>query len=123
MKTIGLQEMSVDQLVERFIKIGIKQDETFLTDETAKFNQLYKQKIAVVAELRSRDGDQRRALLRLYDHPNMQVRLNAVTATLALAPEAGRRALEAIRDSRTPNQALAAGMTLFTLDDGVFKPT
>lgn len=51
-------------------------------------------------ELNACDGDQRRELLRLYDHPNAQVRLNAVKATLAVTPEPARRSLRAIPNSR-----------------------
>src|SRR5262249_46404110 len=68
-------------------------------------------------------GDQRRALLPLYDHPNAQVRLKAVKATLAVAPERARRMLEIIADSREYPQAGDAGMTIDALDQGIFKPT
>ena len=113
---------SIDDLVARFIEIGVKQDEALLEDRTAEFNRLYKQKSAIIAELRAREGDQRRALIPLYNHPNMQVRLNAATATLATAPEAARQVLEDIQASKMPPQALHAGMTIFNLDEGIFKP-
>jgi hypothetical protein len=77
----------------------------------------------VVDELRVRKGDQRRALLALYDHPSVQVRLKAAKATLAVAPLEARAALEAIRASNWQPQALDAGMSLRNLDNGVFKPT
>jgi hypothetical protein len=44
-------------------------------------------------------------------------------ATLALAPEVARRALEALAASREYPQAGDAGMTLDALDDGIFKPS
>ncbi len=74
-------------------------------------------------ELKVRNGDQRRALLALYDHPNAQVRLKAVKATLAVEPNAARLMLERLADSREYPQAGDAGMTLDNLDSGVFKPT
>ena len=46
------------------------------------------------------------AQLRLYEHPNAQVRLKAVKATLAVAPVKGRRMLEAIAGSREYPQAV-----------------
>jgi len=80
-------------------------------------------KQAVVEELQRRLGDQRSALLSLYDHENLQVRLNAVKNSLALAPEEGRRMLQAIRESKRQPYAGEAGMTLRALDRGIFKPT
>jgi uncharacterized protein DUF2019 len=73
-------------------------------------------------DLRTRDGDQRRALLRLYDHPNAQVRLKAAKTTLAVAPEAARRTLQAIVDSLEYPQEGAAGMMLDDIDAGSFVP-
>ena len=116
MKPGKLQDMTVDQLVERFTAIALDQDKAI--DDTAKFNRLFVQMEAV-----KRDGDQRRALLCLYDHPNAQVRLKAVKATLAVAPERARRMLEIIAESREYPQAGDAGMTIDCLDRGIFKPT
>jgi len=50
-------------------------------------------------------------------------RLNSMKATLALAPDAARRALEALAASREFPQAGDAGMSLINLDRGIFKPT
>lgn len=94
-----------------------------LYDEFAKFNQLFEQMQEVVQELKRRSGDQRRALLGLYNHPNLQVRLKAVKNSLALAPEEGRRVLQDIAGSREYPQAMEAGMSLDNLDAGIFKPT
>jgi hypothetical protein len=69
-------------------------------DEIAKFNRLFDQTEAVETELKTRDGDQRRMLLRLYNHRNIQVRLKAAKATLAVAPDAARRKIQEIADSR-----------------------
>lgn len=102
-------------------KSAFAQSEALDRFETAKFNRLYDRKEAVVQELKSRPGDQRRALLSLYEHPNMQVRLNAAKTTLAVAPEAARAQLEAIRVSQHFPQAGDAGMSLWTLDEGIFK--
>jgi Domain of unknown function (DUF2019) len=115
--------MTVDQLVERFTVIALDQDKALLMDNYAKFNRLFDLMEAVEQELKAREDDQRRVLLRLYDHPNAQVRLKAVEATLAVAPERARRALEIIAGSREYPQAGAAGMTLDALDEGIFKPT
>lgn len=123
MKRVNLQEMTGDQLVEHFAVIGIKQDNALRKSEHAKFNLLFDEKKAIERELRSRAGDQRRLLTNLYDHPNAQVRLNAAKATLAVAPETARRMLQTMADSREYPQAGDAGMTLVSLDRGIFKPT
>lgn len=115
--------MSVEQLVERFISIALTQDEALLYDEIAKFNRLFDRMQKVVEELRRRPGDQRHALLPLYDHPNMLVRLKAAKNSLAIAPELGRHTLQEIADSKDYPYAGDAGMSLLALDEGIFKPT
>jgi len=73
--------------------------------------------------LKAREGDTRSALTCLYDHPNIQVRLNAAYATLAVAPQPARQVMEAIAAMKWHVQALDTGMTLRWLDDGRYKPT
>lgn len=123
MNRSSLRRMTVEQLVERFISITLDQDQALLHDELAKFNRLFEQMEAVKEELKGRPGDQRRALLPLYDHPNMQVRLKAAKAPLAVVPEAARQMLQAIADSGWFPQAGEAGMSLWNLERGVYKPT
>jgi hypothetical protein len=123
MKRIKLQDLTVDQLVERFVEIGLDQDRALLENDVGGFNRLFDQMQVVNQELKSRAGDQRRALLSLYKHPNLQVRLKAAKTTLAIAPQAARDVLEAIKDSKMQPQALDAGMSLRNLDQGIYKPT
>ena len=123
MKRLKLQDMTANQLLECFTAIGIEQDQTLLRRRYAKFNRLFDEMVAIEDELKTRDGDQRRELLSLYNHPNAQVRLNAAKVTLAVAPEPARRALQAIADSREYPQAGDAGMSLYNLERGIFKPT
>jgi hypothetical protein len=123
MKRDKLEDTTVDHLVERFTAIGIEQDKALLSRQHARFNRLFDEMVAIEEELRKRDGDQRRELLHLFDHPNAQVRLNAVKATLAVAPELARQTLERMAASREYPQAGDAGMTLINLDRGIFKPT
>jgi len=115
--------MTEDQLVDYFIAIALAQDKALLQSEYAKFNRLFDEMEAVEQELKARPGDQRHALLRLYEHPNAQVRLKAVKATLAVAPVKGRRMLEVIAGSHEYPQAGEAGMSIVNLDRGIFKPT
>ena len=121
MAQINLTNMTVPQLVERFEAIGVAQDDADTEGNRRKYNRLFWQMEAVENELKARPGDARSELLSLYNHPNMEVRLKATKATLAVAPASARKALEAIRDTKWP-QALGAGMTIYALDQGIFKP-
>lgn len=122
MKSKNLAELTVDELVERFADIGLAQYKALDNDEVRKFNKLYGQMDAVDNELRARGREARLALLELYTHPNMQVRLKAAVRTLGVAPEAARSVIQAIADSKWPPQYLDAGMTLTNLDNGTFVP-
>ncbi len=124
-----LSEMSVDQLVERFAAIGeaqyqaLEEHEDWIEDNpNLKFNRLFKQMNEVDNELRARGRDARLALQRLYSHPNIQVRLKAAVSTLGVAPEGARQVIQKIADTDWFPQAGDAGMTLFALDDAIFRP-
>jgi ParB-like chromosome segregation protein Spo0J len=122
MKGVKLHDMTVDQLVENFVKICLAQDDALLDGEVARFNRLFDKMRDVVEELRARAGDQRQALLPLYKHPNLQVRLKAATNTLAVAPDEAQKLLRMIADSGEYPQAGEAGMTLLNIERGIFKP-
>lgn len=122
MKRLSLQEMSVEQLVERFSALALEQDRALLEENIKRVNQLYDALKDVEAELKQRNGDQRRALLPLYKHKNPQVRLKAVKATLAVAPEAAHPMLQAIAGSREYPQAGEAASSVRYLKEGIYKP-
>lgn len=123
MKRLDLPTIETKDLVRRFAEITREQDKALLAGQTARFNRLFADMKAVHDELKGRPGDQRRALMRLYEFPNMQVRLQAAKLTLAVAPIEARGQLQAIADSKWFPQAGDAGMSLSNLDDGIFKPT
>lgn len=114
---------SASALVEQFTKIAVSQYEALLENDTRRYKRLYEQMDAIEGELRSHDGDGRRALTALYNHSNAQVRLMAAIATLAIAPDEARRVLQSIRKNQEHPQALEAGMTIRGLDSGEFTPT
>src|SRR3990172_2063462 len=122
MKPTSLKSMSVTQLVDRFVEICVAQGEALLDENLAKFSRLFAQMRAVVEELKARPGDQRRALFPLYEHPNLQVRLKAAKNTLAVAPDDARDVLRIIAESGEHPQAMEAGMSLWNLENGTFKP-
>lgn len=122
MKGVKLQELTIDELVKRFAELGIAQDNAELYGEIPKYNRLFKEMEAVDQELRARGRVARLALLRLFNHSNMQVRVQAAIDSLGVAPESARKVLEAIRASKWQPQAMAAGMILRGLDSGQYKP-
>jgi hypothetical protein len=125
MNSANLQAMSIDELVERFAAIGVAQDSAMMEGaygNNAKYTRLFRQMRAVEQELKNRLGDQRRALVSLYDHPKMQVRLMAAKLTLAVAPQAARQMLQRIQKWGRQPQAGDAGMSLWNLERGVFVP-
>jgi hypothetical protein len=123
MKRNKPEEMTIDQLVELFVAIALEQDKAIRAEANARFNKLYGELEMVEGELKRRPGDQRRALIPLFKHPNAQVRLTAAIATLVLAPEAARRTLQYITDRDEYPQAPNAFGMIRALDDGSYKPT
>lgn len=104
-KSKRYQELSSEQLVARYVEIGIAQDDALLGMEIRKFNRIFDELVEIQSILEARPGDQRRLLLSLYDHPNMQVRLNAANATWGVDRLAARAQLEAIAASGHQPQA------------------
>ena len=123
MKVADLGSMTVTQLVDRFTELCLAQFRAELFDEVAKENRFIRQSIAVADELKKRDGDQRRALVPLFGHPNPQVRLMAAEFTLFVAPTESRQTLQEIWERKEFPQAAYAMGTLRALERGDRKPT
>lgn len=123
MKQMPIAGMTGEQLVERFVAICLEREQALLYDDIEEFNRLFALMRAIVNELKERPGDARHALLDLYDHPNLQVRIKAVKNSLALAPDERRRVLQEIANATNRPQALEAGMSPRNLKAGIFKPT
>jgi hypothetical protein len=122
MKRLVLRDMSADQLVHQFALLAVAQDAKLLENDIAVVNRLFRKIAEIETELKRRFGDQRMKLMVLYEHPNMQVRLKAAGATLAVAPQAARKQLEEIVASKWQPYAGDAGMTITNLDSGFYKP-
>lgn len=118
----SLSDLTIRDLVQSFIEIAFEQQKAELHGDLRKMRLLYWKMDAVENELRARPGDQRRALVPLLRHGNIQVMMKAALSTLAVEPKKARTVLEAISLSGRQPQALEAGMSLRFLDDGVFKP-
>lgn len=123
MKRVDLKKFTVDQLLERYVAIGLaEEDEVLFGDSSSYYNQLFRKEQAVVDELERRPGDQRQALLALYEHENLWIRLSSIKNSLAFAPKRARRILQEVADSKKQPYAGEAGMTLWALDKGIFVP-
>jgi len=118
-----LERATEEELAEYFVAIAVVQDKAMRQGDHSKYNRLCGEMDAVERELKQRTGDQRRALIPLYEHPNAQVRLKAAIETLALAPDAARQALQIISDREEYPQAADARGMMRAVDDGTFVPS
>ena len=114
---------SIAELVERFNAIALSQHEALWKYQTARYNRLFDQMLEIENELRSREGDQRRALLPLLDSRDVHVRLKAGIALLAVAPNPARKALASVRDYGLLPQAADASSMLRALEEGTYVPS
>lgn len=120
--TLDLSTMNTSELVSRFAKITLAQDGALLAKDHRRYRRLFEAMMDVTNELRLRPGDQRRELARLFDYPNMQVRVKAAIHALAVLPEESRSQLKTIAEAHWfPQTADAIGM-LRALDSGEYKP-
>ncbi|MGO4403252.1 DUF2019 domain-containing protein [Bosea sp. RAF48] len=119
----NLSSLSTADIVKDFERRCIEQYDAMEGNENTRANRLVWQVHALEMELKSRAGDQRRVLMKLFGHPNMQVRLAAARANLAVDCVAARRELQAIVDEQWYPQAAEASMALESLDSGFYRPT
>jgi len=117
-----LKALSNTAILALFEQLCIEQYDAIEGNANARANRLIQRSWALETELKSRSGDQRRILMKLFGHPNMQVRLAAARANLAVDYIAARRELEAIVDEQWFPQSADAGMTLWNIDRGVYRP-
>lgn len=120
-KAKKLAALSSDELVSEYVRISTDMGQAADQFETARYNRLFAKEIAVVRELRSRDGDHRNRLFSLYGHQNLQVRLNAAHSTYPLDPSLAAAELQAIAATKWPPQGTNAGMTLAMIRMGISK--
>lgn len=118
-----LDAMSTNELVEKFLSVGLRQFEAERGYKIHAYNRLFDEMEAVKAELKRRSGDQRRALLPLLKHANVQVQLMAAIALLAIEPELARSALVEVSDAKELAQAADASMMLDALEEGDYIPS
>jgi hypothetical protein len=117
MSELNYSQMTLDELLRRFEDACLRQYDTWITDDIEQFNADYRILVAVKDELKARDPQARRFLLRLLIHENPQVRLQAAKFVYPAAPEEAKACLQEIRKAKLPDQSLDAGMTLRGLEE------
>ena len=118
-KSPTVSRLSIEELLDRFALIGIKQREALNDSQIRTFNKLFREMAAIGKELRARGTDARLALLKLMTHPDIQVRLQAARFGYGADPKTARACIEEIANSNRFPQAGDAGMTITFLDDGI----
>lgn len=114
--------MSLDEIKEYFIELSAKKRETDDYFDTYTYNKIFKILREIRSELKQRPGDQRSILIPLIAHPNLQVRLNASAATLAITPDA-LTMLRAIASLGWDPERSEARSLVDAIDEGRYIPT
>lgn len=122
MKKTDLDKLSNAELVSRFAEAARKRGLAALDLEVRKVNRLYSYMDAIHSILRARGTEARRELLPLLDNKDRLVRYFAAKQLLGIEPGRTREIIESTHKNWFDAIALDAGMTLYNLDTGVFKP-
>ncbi len=116
--------MSNNEIFDYFIEISKKRTEADKNMDLETYNKIFYIILEIRSEFKSRPGDQRSVLIPLIFHQNLQVRLNASLATLAITPDALMmlRAIAALDVAWEPEQIEALRM-VEAIDEGRYIPT
>jgi plasmid replication initiation protein len=118
-----LDKLAIDELVAIFVSSSEQQYELILDDEINKYNRLVEKQDEIIKELRKRGVEARLELTKLFDHPNIQVRLNAARRSIGVAREPALNVLRQIVKEDFGPFRLDAGMTVALVEDGTIIPT
>lgn len=123
MKNRNYDSTDSSRLIEEFIDVLVKQEKVAAEDKIALYNRYFAIKNAIVNELKSRPGDERRLLVPLLTHNSYAVRYFAAVATLTIAPQEAIQTLEVLAYSLQYPYGYNAISTLNSLKSGVFVPS
>jgi hypothetical protein len=115
-------QLSLDDLMARFAENGLAQSKAELQGKISKYNKLFDEMAAIDKELRVRGTEARLRLREFFTHQNMHVRLQAAKLSLGVAPVEARKLIEEIAESGHFPEAGSAGMCIWALEQGIFKP-
>jgi hypothetical protein len=118
MSNMAYSQMSIDELLDRFTSACLAQYDTWVfPDEIEISNQQFWILVAIKDELKSRGPQARRSLLRLLNHENPQVRVQAAKLVYPVARDEARKCLQDLASDNLPVQTLNARMTLSRLEE------
>ena len=110
--------LSNDDLLRQFEQSCLIQYDTDVTDDLDTYSREFKKLVEIKNELQSRGPLARRALLRLFDSDNKQVRFMAAQHVYPVAREEAKACLQNIADGPFPDpQVFAARMCLQRLEE------
>ena len=114
--------LSDEELVNRFATAAKQMGAAVLDSRTRQANRIFDIMWSIDATLRSRGKEARLKLLPLLDDKDRFVRYYAAKKLLGVVPDKARAEIE--RNGKYTFDAICgdAGMTLYNLDSGVFKP-
>jgi hypothetical protein len=122
MKSARFHELTNDELVQAFVRLAKQMGAAVLDSETRRFNRMFPGMQAIDRELRSRGRDARMALCPLLEDQDRFVRYYAAKKLLGLVPDRARTVIEDIAKIKYDALTFDAGMCLYALDEGIFKP-
>ena len=122
MKNAKLADLDNDALVERFVAAAKQMGMAVLDHETRKANRIFQIMWDIDLVLRSRGREARLKLVPLLDDKDGFVRYYAAKKLLGLVPDRARAVIEGIADPKFDALSGDAGMCLYALDEGIFKP-
>jgi hypothetical protein len=118
MTEIAYSKLSIDELLEAFKNACLVQDEAlFFPEDIMLINEKMAELFAIRNELTARGPDTRRSLLRLLNHDNPQVQVQAAKFVYPVAREEARKCLQDLASANLLVQTLDARMTLRGLEE------
>ena len=118
-----LNNLTINELVARFVSLSERQYPLLLNDEIKKYNRLFDKQTEIDKELRRRGIEARLELTKLFNHPNIQVRMNAARHSMGVAREPALNVLRQITQEDFGPFRLHAGMAVALIEDGTVTPT
>lgn len=115
--------LTTDELITLFVSLSERQYPLTLNDEVKLATLLVRQQDEIGKELRRRGVEARLELTKLFDHPNIQVRMNAAKRSLGIARDPALNVLRQITKEDFGAFRLSAGMTIALVEDGTINPT
>jgi hypothetical protein len=122
MMSVNIEALTTEQIVDEFVSVARERGTAVLDSETRRANQMFSRMQALDRALRSRGRSARLMLLPLLEDDDRSVRYYAAKYLLGLVPHRARATIEEIAKPKFDGLCSDAGMCLYALDKGIFKP-